>query len=71
MRKTKKILWIMLGFISLGVGAVGVVLPLLPSFPFLLLTLISFAKSSKKLEDWFRNNGWAASACARTSRRAL
>ena len=38
MRKTKKILWIMLGFISLGVGAVGVVLPLLPSFPFLLLT---------------------------------
>ena len=55
MRKTKKFLWITLGFISLGVGAVGVVLPLLPSFPFLLLTLISFAKSSNKLEDWFRS----------------
>lgn len=55
MRKTKKILWMALGFISLGAGAVGVVLPLLPAFPFLLLTLISFAKSSRKLEIWFRS----------------
>lgn len=54
MKKTKNALWMITGFLSLGLGALGVLLPLLPAFPFLLLTLISFAKSSKKLEDWFR-----------------
>ena len=45
-----KILWISLGVVSLGVGAVGAVLPFLPTFPFLMLTLFCFAKSS---ERWF------------------
>lgn len=49
----KKILFIMVGCISLGVGAVGAVLPLLPSFPFLLLAAFCFAKSSEKLHNWF------------------
>lgn len=49
----KKILYIMVGCLSLGLGAVGAVLPLLPSFPFLLLAAFCFAKSSKKLHDWF------------------
>ncbi len=47
------ILWIILGFLSLGIGAVGVVLPFLPTFPFLMLTLFCFAKSSEKLHQWF------------------
>lgn len=51
--KLKKILWTMLGCVGLGLGAVGVVVPLLPAFPFLLLALISFAKSSEKLHRWF------------------
>ena len=42
-----------LGFLSLGVGAVGIVLPLLPSFPFFLLTLVCFAKGSRKFHRWF------------------
>lgn len=49
----KKIVWIVLGFIGLGLGAVGSVLPLLPSFPFLLLAAFSFGKSSKKLHNRF------------------
>ena len=40
---------------GLGLGAVGVVVPLLPSFPFLLLALVGFAKSSEKLHRWFLN----------------
>ncbi|MCP1101641.1 uncharacterized membrane protein YbaN (DUF454 family) [Aequitasia blattaphilus] len=48
-----KIFWITLGLISLGVGIIGAILPLLPSFPFLMLTLFSFAKSSEKLHSWF------------------
>lgn len=54
MRKNPlKILWIILGFLSLGIGAVGAVLPFLPTFPFLLLTVFCFAKSSKRLHTWF------------------
>lgn len=49
----KKILYIVLGCISLGVGAVGAVLPLLPAFPFLLLAAFCFARSSKRLHNWF------------------
>ena len=49
----KKILYIVIGCVSLGVGAVGAVLPLLPAFPFLLLAAFCFARSSKKLHDWF------------------
>lgn len=53
MSKAKKIFWITLGFISLGVGIIGVILPLLPSFPFLMLTLFSFTRSSERLRTWF------------------
>ena len=53
--KIKKILWIVLGCIGVGVGAVGAVLPMLPAFPFLLLAAFSFARSSEKLHTWFIN----------------
>ena len=43
----------MLGFFGLGIGAVGAVLPMLPAFPFLMLALFSFGKSSEKLHKWF------------------
>lgn len=49
----KKIFWTILGFISLALGAIGAVLPMLPSVPFLLLAAISFGKSSRKLHSWF------------------
>lgn len=51
----KKILWLTLGLIGVGLGAVGAVLPMLPAFPFLLLAAFSFAKSSEKLHTWFIN----------------
>lgn len=53
--KIKKILWLTLGFIGVGLGAVGAVLPMLPAFPFLLLAAFSFAKSSERLHTWFIN----------------
>lgn len=49
----KKALYILLGCLSLGLGAVGAVLPLLPAFPFLLLAAFCFARSSEKLHRWF------------------
>ena len=51
----KKILWIILGCIGVGLGAVGAVVPMLPGFPFLMLAAVSFAKSSEKLHTWFIN----------------
>lgn len=51
--KIGRIFWLLLGFIGLGLGAVGAVLPMLPAFPFLLLAAFSFGKSSEKLHRWF------------------
>ena len=48
-----KILYLVLGFISFGLGAVGVVLPILPTAPFLLLSAYCFARASKRANDWF------------------
>lgn len=53
MKKTKKIFWSMVGFISLAIGMVGAVMPFLPTFPFLMLTLYSFSRSSERLRKWF------------------
>lgn len=51
----KKILYIILGCIGVGMGAVGAVVPMLPAFPFLLLAAFCFARSSEKLHTWFIN----------------
>ena len=49
----KKTLWVILGCIGAGLGAVGAVVPMIPAFPFLLLASVSFGKSSEKLQIWF------------------
>jgi len=51
----KKIFFVIIGCASVGLGALGVVLPFLPAFPFLMLAAFCFAKSSKRLNDWFIN----------------
>ena len=54
MKKTVKLFWIVTGFICIGLGTVGIALPILPTVPFYMATMFYFAKSSKKLHDWFR-----------------
>lgn len=49
----KKIVYVVLGCIGVGLGAVGAVLPLLPAFPFLMLAAFCFARSSERLNNWF------------------
>ena len=53
--KIKKLAYIVLGCIGLGLGAVGSVVPMLPAFPFLLLAAFCFGKSSERLHTWFIN----------------
>ena len=50
----KKILYLILGCFGVGMGAVGAVVPVLPTFPFLMLAAFCFARSSEKLDCWFR-----------------
>ncbi len=47
-----KIFYIILGCIAFGFGALGAILPMMPAFPFLLLSLFCFGKSSEKLTNW-------------------
>ena len=49
MRKNPlRIFWIVLGFLCLGLGTVGVVLPILPTVPFYMATVFCFAKKLQK-----------------------
>lgn len=48
-----KYIWILLGFISLFLGTIGIVLPILPTVPFYMATVFCFAKSSERLHNWF------------------
>ncbi len=44
--------WLLIGLASLGCGMAGVVLPLIPATPFLLLAAYAFARSSPRLHEW-------------------
>jgi len=52
----KKYLWMGLGFLSLGMAYVGVVVPGIPFSIFLVFAAYCFAKSSKKWHDWLYNH---------------
>jgi uncharacterized membrane protein YbaN (DUF454 family) len=47
-----RILWIILGFLSTACAIAGVLLPLVPTTPFLLLAAFAFARSSPRLHGW-------------------
>jgi len=55
-KKIKRYLIFLGGFISLVLGIIGIVIPILPTTPFLLIASAAFAKSSERFNNWLLNN---------------
>ena len=55
MSKVKKGIYICIGLVAFALGAIGVILPILPTTPFLLLASFCFAKGSEIFNTWFIN----------------
>lgn len=51
--KSTRYFWIGLGCVSLALGTIGIVLPILPTVPFYMATVFCFAKGSPRLHRWF------------------
>ena len=56
--KLAKSLWLLLGTICLVLGAIGIVLPVLPTTPFLLAAAACYYKGSPRMHKWLLNNKW-------------
>ena len=57
-QKLVRALWFIAGTICVVLGAIGIVLPLLPTTPFLLAAAACYYKSSERMHKWLLNNKW-------------
>ncbi len=55
-QKIGRALFFVAGSVSLALGAIGIVLPILPTTPFLLLALACYCRSSERMTHWMLNN---------------
>lgn len=54
----KKKIYAIIGVVSLFLGVIGIVIPLLPTTPFLLLSAASFTRGSEKMYQWLMEHPW-------------
>lgn len=51
-----RIVWLSIGWISVGLGLIGAALPVMPTVPFMLVAVWAFSRSSPELRDRILNN---------------
>lgn len=56
MQSIKKIIFIIIGLVALVLGSIGVILPVLPTTPFLLLASFCFVRGSDRFDSWFKSS---------------
>ncbi|MCL1143991.1 YbaN family protein [Shewanella gaetbuli] len=58
----KRGLFLLIGLTSVTLGTIGIVVPLLPTVPFILLAAYCFARSSDRLHNWLMTHPWFSEA---------
>ncbi len=53
---TRRLAWLIVGFVALAVAGLGVVLPLVPTTPLVILAAFAFMNSSERLHGWLVNH---------------
>jgi uncharacterized membrane protein YbaN (DUF454 family) len=56
LKQTWRWLMIVLGWLALVLGLIGIFVPLLPTTPFVLLAAFFFSKGSERLHHWLRDH---------------
>lgn len=54
--KIVRVIFLVVGCISFALGTVGIIIPVLPTVPFYLLTAFCFVRGSEKFANWFLNS---------------
>ncbi len=56
MSRFMRVVWLSVGFFFVGIGLLGVVIPGLPTTPFMILAASCFARSSQRFYNWVVSN---------------
>jgi hypothetical protein len=65
--KPKRIAYVVLGTVSLALGLIGVVLPVIPTTPLILLSAWCYYRGSKRFHDWLINHPYLGKIVAEYS----